>query len=84
MGVAELRSAFNEVAELAGFTCARAELSYEPGDGVQWQRLVFRGTDAAGQPFVERSDRLRPDTDVTLAAKDVATKLIAPPETPSP
>lgn len=85
MGVAELRSAFNEVAELAGFTCARAELNYEPGDAIQWQRLVFRGTDAAGQPFVTRSERLRPETDVVLAAKEVATKLIAhPPEGPAP
>lgn len=83
MGVAELHSAFNEVAELAGFTCARAELSYESGDGIQWQRLVFRGTDAAGKPFVVRSDRLRHETDVTLAAKEVATKLIAPEGVPA-
>lgn len=83
MGVAELRSAFNEVAELAGFTCARAELTYEPGDGVQWQRLTFRGTDAAGKPFVVRSDRLRPETDVALAAKEVATRLVTPEGVPA-
>lgn len=84
MGVAELRTAFNEVAEPAGHTCAKAELSYEAHEGLQWQRLTFRGTDANGVPFVQRSDRLRPETDVILAAREVATKMITAPEGPAP
>lgn len=80
MGTAELRSAFNDIANPAGFSCSRAELTYEPHEGMEWQRLTFRGTDAAGAVFVVTSDRLRPETDVMLIARDVATKLIAPKE----
>jgi hypothetical protein len=76
MGIADLRSAFNDIAGFAGITCARAELSYEPHEGIQFQRLTFRGTDAAGQPFVQRSERLRPETDVIAATRDVATKMV--------
>lgn len=78
MGVAELRSSFNEVAELAGFSCTKAELSYEQHEGIQWQRLTFRGTDANGAAFVQRSERLRPETDVVLAARQVAEDMIKP------
>lgn len=84
MGVADLRAAFNDVAGVAGFTAARVELTYEQHEGVQWQVLTFRGTDSAGQPFVERSERLRPETDVNEAAKAVALKLIEPKEGPAP
>ncbi|HSV24356.1 MAG TPA: hypothetical protein VLJ17_15175 [Xanthobacteraceae bacterium] len=84
MGVSELRSAFNDIAEPAGFTCSKAELSYEPGDDIQWQRLTFRGTDAAGVPFVVRSERLRPETSVIEVAKSVATQLIAGPKGTKP
>lgn len=78
MGVAELRTAFNDIAEPAGFSCAKAELSYTLHEGVQWQILTFRGTDANGAAFVSVSERLRPETDVVAAAKQVATKMIVP------
>lgn len=80
MGAAELRSAFNEIAEPARFSCTKAELGYEHHEEVQWQVLTFRGTDANGGAFVVRSERLRPESDVMTVAREVAAKLIAAPE----
>ena len=69
MGAAELRTAFNEGA--AGrASCARATLHYENHSDVQWQILTFYGTDATGQPFEARANRLRPESDVIVAARD--------------
>ena len=84
MGTAELRTAFNDVAAPLGITANRAELSYEQHEGLQWQRLTFRGTDATGQPFVERSERLRPETDVVAAAREVATRMVTAKEGTKP
>lgn len=78
MGVADLVAAFNLVAE-PRFTCVKAFLTYEPGDGIQWQRLTFRGTDAGGLPFEVRTDRLRPETDLAAAARSVAADMLAKP-----
>lgn len=75
MGVAELRDSFNAVAE-PRFTAQRATLRYEPKDGIQFQIIEFYGSDAAGAPFSAKSDRLRPETDVNLAAAAVAQALL--------
>lgn len=75
MAATDLRDAFNAISE-PSFTCVRALLTYEPGDNIQFQRLTFSGTGADGSVFEVRSDRLRPGTDVNLAAADVARKLL--------
>lgn len=81
MGVSDLRDAFNDAAG-GLLTCSRATLAYDTHDGVQYQILTFYGTSQDGSPFVERSERLRPETDVNLAAREVAKKLIIPREPP--
>lgn len=86
MGVAELRSAFNEVSEPA-FTCSRALLAYEKSGDVQWQRLTFSGIGQDGEPFEIKSDQLRPDADVVVAARATAQALVnraTPPPAPPP
>lgn len=75
MGVADLRDAFNAVSQ-PRYSCQRATLGYEPGDGVQYQRLEFSGSSASGVPFFVKSDRLRPNTDVNKAAAAVAQALL--------
>lgn len=75
MGVADLRDAFNAVAQ-PRYSCQRATLRYEPGDGLQFQILEFYGSDAYGAPFSAKSDRLRPGTDVNKAAAAVAQALL--------
>lgn len=81
MGVADLVAAFNEAGE-PKFTAQRAFLTYEPGDGIQWQRLTFHGTDEQGNNFKVRSNRLRPETDLNAASKAVARSLISAPAEP--
>ena len=75
MGVADMRAAFNAVAE-PRYSCQRATLRYEPKDNIQFQILEFYGSDAAGAPFSAKSDRLRPETDVNKAAAAVAQALL--------
>lgn len=76
MGVGELREAFNAVSQPAGITCTLALLDYERHNAVESQVLLFRGTDAAGAAFEIKSDRLRAGTDVNLAAKETAQRLL--------
>jgi hypothetical protein len=83
MGIAELKAAFNEGAGGA-FTATSATLGYERHSDVQFQILTFRGTDAAGRPFERRSDRLRPETDVIVAARDLARSMVEQGEKPAP
>ena len=76
MGVAELRSAFNEGA--AGkASCEQAHLNYEQHSDLQWQRLTFRGKDASGNQFEVRSDRLRPETDLLVAARNIGQGFVS-------
>lgn len=75
MGVGELRDAFNSVSQPA-FTCTMALLDYARGHDTESQILLFRGTDAAGAPFEIKSDALRANTDLNLAAKEVAQRLL--------
>lgn len=83
MGVAELRSAFNEVAE-PGFSATRALLAYEREGDVQWQRLTFSGIGQDGTTFEIKSDQLRPETDVIAAARTTAQALLDRPPAPPP
>lgn len=76
MGTADLRAAFNLVGEPA-LTCTQALLDYESANGVQWQRLTFHGTRSDGQPFEVRSDRLRPESDLSAAAREVAARVLS-------
>lgn len=81
MGVAELRDAFNAVAE-PQFTAQNAYLSYEYAHDVQYQRLSFSGIDSSGTPFTCKSDPLPPETNLVLAAGVTANNLIAAKVTP--
>lgn len=75
MGASDLRDAFNAVSAPA-FNCQRATLGYEHASDVEWQVLAFAGTAADGAPFETRSPRLRPGTDVNLAARATAQQLL--------
>jgi hypothetical protein len=76
MGVGELREAFNAVAAPAGITCTLALLDYQRAHDTEFQILLFRGTDATGAGFEITSDPLRANTDLNLAAKEVAQRLL--------
>ena len=83
MGVADLRESFNAVASPA-YRCAKAYLSYEIFQDIQWQRLRFVGTSAAGAPFDVQSNRLRAGYNVQQAAAETAQNLIDnPPPVPA-
>lgn len=75
MGVGELREAFNAVSQPA-FTCTLALLDYKRGGGAEWQILLFRGTAADGSAFEIASDGLKANTDLNLAARETAQKLL--------
>lgn len=83
MGVGELREAFNSISAPAGITCRQALLDYERHNDVESQILLFRGTDADGNAFEIKSDRLRPNTDVNQAAKETAQRLLDQRKPPS-
>jgi hypothetical protein len=76
LGVAELKQAFNEVAEPA-FSAQKAYLSYETKDTIQFQRLKFSGTSQDGTQFEVASDQVRPGGDVLSAARETAQRLLA-------
>lgn len=78
MAVADLRDAFNSISE-PRFTCQRATLAYESRDATQFQRLHFSGTGADNLAFEIQSDLLRPDTDVNMASRAVAQRLLDQP-----
>jgi len=75
MGVAELREAFNGVAEPKA-TCNLATQGYERADGQEWQVLAFRGTTADGGVFEISSRRLEPRSDLLQAAREAAQQLL--------
>lgn len=77
MGTKELRQSFNEVLGTEG-NCIKALLEYEPprGDGIQWQVLYFSGSWASGAGFAIKSDRIRPNGDVNLMARETAERLL--------
>lgn len=75
MGIADMRAAFNAVAE-PRYSAHRATLRYKQGDGIQFQILEFSGSDASGAPFSVKSDPLRPGSDVNLASAAMAQALL--------
>jgi hypothetical protein len=86
MGTKELRENFNQVAEPRA-ACQDALLYYENAGVTQWQRLKFSGIDGSGQPFEIISNRLRPGSDVVMAARMTAQHWLEKnpaPEAPAP
>lgn len=75
MGASDLRDSFNLVSAPA-FNCQRATLGYEHANDVEWTVLTFSGNAADGAPFEIKSPRLRPGTDVNLAARAAAQQLL--------
>lgn len=75
MGASDLRESFNAVASPA-FACQRATLTYEHHDGAEMQILTFYGTAPDGAEFEQRSEPLRPATDVNAAARATAQQLL--------
>jgi hypothetical protein len=72
MGVRELKDSFNEVARPVA-TCTKALMETLPG-GIQ--KLYFSGSYADGAGFVIQSGQIRPNADLVLASRVVATELL--------
>lgn len=83
MGVAELIAAFNQVAE-PRYSASKGLMSYLRASDTEWQILTFSGIGADGAPFEVRSDRLRPGTNIVIAAGQVAQTLLDQHKEPSP
>lgn len=75
MGVAELRKAFNEVAQ-PRYTCRRALSDYERTEAGDMQVLSFSGTGPDGNSFEVRSEAFRPNLDPTEIARATAQALL--------
>lgn len=76
MGIADVKSAFNEVSGAAA-TCMLALLEYESANDTQFQVLYFSGNYADGSQFAIHSDRIRPGGDVNQMARDTAARVLA-------
>lgn len=90
MGVKELREAFNEAAA-PHFTASKAFLQMVRVDSAEMTKLTFSGIGADGVAFEVTTDPLPAGTDVMIAAKQAAGKLVEdrtpklpPPEEPPP
>ena len=75
MGVREIRQAFNEVTGKEA-NCMTALLEYERAQNVEWQVLYFSGNYADGSTFAIRSDRIRPNGDVTEMTRATARRVL--------
>lgn len=79
MGVADLRKAFNEVAE-PRYSCRKAYMHYEPvggeGGAGQFQVLTFSGTGADGNGFTIKSEQFNPNLDPVEMSRVVAQALL--------
>lgn len=76
MGAAELRKAFNEVAE-PRYSCRKAFSHYEPVEsGGQFQVLTFSGTGADGNGFEVRSEAFHPNLSSEEIARRTAQALL--------
>ena len=75
MSAQQLKEAFNGVASPT-YTCGNAYLRYVAVGGTQYQVLEFTGTDADGQPFQVKSDRIKPKGDIYLAARETAAAIV--------
>jgi hypothetical protein len=72
MGVRELKAAFNEVSAPTA-TCTKALMETLAG-GIQ--KLYFSGSYADGEGFAIQSEQIRPNADLIIASRDVATALL--------
>jgi len=72
MGVRELKESFNQVAAPVA-TCTKALMETHAG-GIQ--KLYFSGSYADGKGFVIQSGQIRPNTDLVVASRVVATELL--------
>lgn len=75
MGIADIKAAFNEASRPQA-ACLVALLEYEQANDTQYQVLYFSGNFADGEPFVIRSDRIRPNGDVTAMARATAERVL--------
>lgn len=75
MGVKELRDSFNLVAE-PDASASKAFLDYQTWANVQYQVLTFAGSFGDGVGFKISSDRIRPNGDLIIAARNTAKTLL--------
>ena len=75
MGTKELREAFNSISVPVG-TCSKAWMHYDREGGVEAQILTFQGNFSDGTPFVVKSGRIGPNTDLTIASRETATAML--------
>lgn len=75
MGIAEVRNAFNEVAQPI-FSCTKALMRNEPDAGVEWQVITFYGTANDGAPFEVASTRHHPGDDPNAVAAETAKSFL--------
>lgn len=75
MGIQQLRQAFNDA--MGGVGTAQAVLmDYSRHDGVESQIISASGMWSDGTAFSIKSDKLRAGTDLTVAAQDLARRLL--------
>lgn len=80
VGIADIRDAFNSIAEPAGFTCSQAFMDMTIANGKEWQVLTFSGIRPDGAPFSIKSGLIA--SDLAAAARETARVLIAGPPAP--
>ena len=75
MGSAEIKDAFNAVAQ-PNMQAAVALIWLERDDaGKEWQVMLFRGTKASGEAFEAKTDRHDPAVDPVALARTIAKQL---------
>ncbi len=75
MGVADLRNAFNDIAEMAGYSCSQALMDVEHGADGEMHIVTFIGNGPNG-PFRVRSAPIAADSDMAEACKRTAQTLV--------
>lgn len=74
MGIQQLRQAFNDA--MGGVGTGAVLLDYSRHDGVESQIISASGMWSDGTAFSIKSDKLRAGTDLTVAAQDLARRLL--------
>lgn len=75
MGVAELRKAFNAVAQ-PRYTCRSATMVYDRTEAGEMQILTFSGTGPDGNGFEVKSEAFNPNLDPVQIASATAQALL--------
>lgn len=75
MGVAELRKAFNEVAQ-PRYTCRDAKMAYDRTEAGEMQVLSFSGTGPDGNSFSVKSQAFNPNLNPVEMARATAQALL--------